>query len=198
MARIAFLAKQPKRTLGALAVLVAATGVVVGSGANFSASSANPNNSFSAGTLTIVNDKENAAILTTGTNNQRPGGPAATGVVDIQNDGSIAGTFTLSRSDVTDSDSGNPMSEKLNLVVKDCGEWTDESTVNPCGDGDDSTVYGSPTATIDDMSSSVALGNFAAQEKHRYEFTVQLDSSATDAYQGDTSSVQFDWNAVQS
>ena len=198
MARIAFLAKQPKRTLGALAVLVAATGVVVGSGANFSASSANPNNSFSAGTLTIVNDKENAAVLTTGTSNLKPGGPAATGVVDIQNDGSIAGTFTLSRSAVTNSDAANPMSGKLNIVVKDCGEWTDESTVEPCGDGDDVTVYGSPTATIDDMSSSVALGNFAAQEKHRYEFSVQLDASATDDYQGDSSSVQFDWNAVQS
>ena len=197
MARIAFLAKQPKRTLGALAVLVAATGVVVGSGANFSASSANPNNSFSAGTLTIVNDKENAAILTTGTD-LKPGGPAATGVVDIQNDGSIAGTFTLSRSAVTNSDAANPMSGKLNIVVKDCGEWTDESTVEPCGDGDDTTVYGSPAATIADMGSPVALGSFSPQEKHRYEFSVQLDASASDAYQGDGSSVRFVWNAVQS
>ena len=57
------------------------------------------------------------------------------------------------------------------------------------------TIYGSPTATIAGMSSPVALGTFAAQEKHRYEFSVQLDASATDAYQGDTSSVQFDWNA---
>ena len=54
MARIAFLIKQPKRALGALAVLVAATGVVVGSGANFSASTANPTNSFSACTLSMV------------------------------------------------------------------------------------------------------------------------------------------------
>ena len=196
MARIAFLIKQPKRALGALAVLVAATGVVVGSGANFSASSANPSNSFSAGTLTIVNDKENAAILTAG--DLKPGGAATTGVVDIQNDGSLPGVFTLSRSAVTDSDAGNPMSAKLNLVVKDCGAWPDESTVEPCGDGDDTTVYGAPVNTIAGMTSPVALGTFAAQEKHRYEFSVELDSSATDAYQGDTSSVRFDWNAVQS
>ncbi|HEX2085142.1 MAG TPA: hypothetical protein VHF89_05625 [Solirubrobacteraceae bacterium] len=196
MARIAFLAKNPKRTLGALAVIVAATGLVVGSGANFTASSANPSNSFSAGTLTILNDKEGSAILTTGSN-LKPGGAAATGVVDIRNTGSISGTFSLSRSSIVDSDAGNPMSAKLNLVVKDCGVWPDATTVEPCGDGDDTTIYGSPTATIGGMSSPVALGTFAAGEKHRYEFSVQLDASATDAYQGDTSSVQFDWNAVQ-
>ncbi|HEX2085517.1 MAG TPA: hypothetical protein VHF89_07535 [Solirubrobacteraceae bacterium] len=188
--------KNPKRTLGALAVTVAATGLVIGSGANFTASSANPNNSFSAGTLTILNDKEGSAILTTGSN-LKPGGTAATGVVDIRNTGSISGTFTLSRSAISDSDASNPMSAKLNLVVKDCGVWPDATTVEPCGDGDDTTVYGSPTATISGMSSPVALGTFAAGEKHRYEFSVQLDASATDAYQGDTSSVQFDWNAVQ-
>ena len=32
--------------------------------------------------------------------------------------------------------------------------------------------------------------------KHRYQFTVQLDGTAGNAYQGDTSSVQFDWNAA--
>ena len=192
MARIAFLIKQPKRTLGALAVLVAATGVVAGSGANFTAQSANPNNSFAAGTLSILNDKESAAILTA--SNMKPGGTAATGVVDITNTGSLAGDFTLSRSNVTNTDGANPMSAKLNLVVKDCGEWPAPATVEPCGDGDDTTVY---TGTIDGMSSAQSLGNFSAAEKHRYEFSVQLDASASDAYQGDESSVQFDWNAVQ-
>ena len=41
-----------------------------------------------------------------------------------------------------------------------------------------------------------ALGTYAASEKHRYQFTVALDSSATNAYQGDTSSVGFDFNAA--
>src|SRR5829696_5775360 len=109
VARIAFLIKQPKRALGAVA----------GSGANFTAQSANPNNSFSAGTLSILNDKENAAILTA--SNMKPGAAATTGVVDITNTGSLAGDFTLSRSNITNTDSGNPMSAKLNLVVKDCG-----------------------------------------------------------------------------
>ncbi len=195
MARIAFLIKQPKRALGALAVLVAATGVVAGSGANFTAQSANPSNSFAAGTLAIVNSKPSSAVLTA--SNLKPGGPVATGVVDIQNDGSIAGVFTLSRSAVTNSDVANPLAGKLNLVVKDCGAWPDASTPEPCGDGDDTTVYGAPVATIAGMTAPVALGTFAGGEKHRYEFSVQLDASATDAFQGGTSSVQFDWNAVQ-
>jgi hypothetical protein len=41
-----------------------------------------------------------------------------------------------------------------------------------------------------------ALGTYAANEKHRYQFTVQLDSTAGNVYQGDTSSVEFDWNAA--
>jgi hypothetical protein len=174
---------------------VAATGVVIGSGANFTASSANPSNSLSTGSLSILNNKEGAAILTA--TGMKPGDAPTTGEVDIRNTGSLSGVFTLSRSSLTDTDGSNPLSAKLNLVVKDCGVWPDATTVEPCGDGDDTTVYGASTATIAGMSSPVALGTFAAGEKHRYEFTVQLDSSATDAYQGDTSSVTFDWNAVQ-
>ena len=195
MNRIAFLIKQPKRTLGALAVLVAATGVVVGSGANFTASSANPSNSFATGSLSILNSKENAAILTA--SNMKPGDPATTGTVDIQNTGTLSGTFSLSRNAPVDNDGSNPLSGKLNLVVKDCGVWPDATTVEPCGDGDDTTIYGASTATIAGMSSPVALGTYAAGEKHRYEFSVALDSSAGDAYQGDSSTVQFNWSAVQ-
>jgi spore coat-associated protein N len=196
VARIAFLIKNPKRALGSLALLVAATGVVIGSGANFSASSANPTNQFSAGTLTILNSKEGVAVFTSGTG-LKPGGPSVVGTTDIQNTGSLPGTFTLTRSAPQDSDTGNPLSGKLNLVVKDCGVWTNSSTPNVCGDGDDTTKYGASTATLAAMSSPVALGTFAAGEKHRYEFTVSLDASASDAYQGDSTQTDFTWNAVQ-
>ena len=195
MGRIAFLIKQPKRTLGALAILVAATGVVIGSGANFTATSANPGNSFATGSLSIENSNSAAAILTA--TNMKPGGTPATGTVDIRNTGTLSGTFTLTRNAPVDTDGTNPLSAKLNLVVKDCGAWPDPTTVEPCGDGDDTTIYGSPTATISAMSTPVALGTFAANAKHRYEFTVTLDASADDNYQGDSSTIQFNWNAVQ-
>ena len=35
-----------------------------------------------------------------------------------------------------------------------------------------------------------------AAEEHRYEFSVALDTSATNAYQGDNSVVPFTWDAA--
>src|ERR687892_477283 len=95
LSRLQVLTSQPKLALGALLILLLAAGAVVGSGADFTASSANPANTFASGTLSILNSKPGAAVLTAG--NLRPGGPAATGEVDIKNDGSLSGAFTLSR-----------------------------------------------------------------------------------------------------
>ncbi len=192
MARIAFLVKQPKRALGALAVLVAATGVVVGSGANFTATSANANNDFSAGTLSIENSKAPAAVLTA--TGLKPG-ETKTGTVDIRNTGTLAGDFKLRRTALTDTPAANPLSAKLNLVVKDCGEWPNPTTAEPCDDGDDTTVL---TSTLAGMTGETALGNYGANEKHTYKFTVELDSSAGDVYQGGQSSATFTWDATQS
>jgi spore coat-associated protein N len=194
MSRLRFLAANPRLALGALLTLLLAAGAVVGSGADFTASSANPANTFAAGTLSILNSKEGTAVLTA--TNLRPGN-SQTGTVDIQNTGALSGAFTLSRTAPVDSDTGNPMSAKLNLTVVDCGTFNG-STAPTCGDGDDVTKYSA--GTIAQMGTTghlvSALGTYAASEKHRYQFTVQLDSSATNAYQGDNSSVEFDWNAA--
>jgi hypothetical protein len=40
-----------------------------------------------------------------------------------------------------------------------------------------------------------SLGSFAGGDKRRYSFSVGLDGTAGDVYQGDSSSVEFDWNA---
>ena len=53
-----FAARHPMRALGALTALIAAVAVAVGSSASFTASSANPSNTFAAGTLSILNSKE--------------------------------------------------------------------------------------------------------------------------------------------
>jgi hypothetical protein len=186
MTTMAYVTRHPRRALLALAALTASVAVAVGSSASFSASSANPSNTFAAGTLTILNSKEGFAVLTA--SGMKPGDPATTGTVDVQNTGSLSGAFTLAKSGIVDSDGVNPMSAKLDLVVKDCGDFS--SGVPTCDVGDP-VKY---TGTISAMG-TVALGTFAASEKHRYEFAVTFNSSATNAYQGDTSSVQFDWNA---
>lgn len=188
MWRIELLARRPKRTLAVLAMALAGVGVAVGSGASFTAQSANPSNTFTAGTLSMSNSGGSGAVLTA--SNLIPGN-STQGTVDIQNTGSVSGTFTLSRTGLSDSDAVNPLSVKINLVVKDCGNF---SAGTPTCDGGDPVKY---TGTLSDMSSAVALGSFAASEKHRYELTATFDVSAGNVYQGDNTSATFQWDAAQ-
>jgi spore coat-associated protein N len=194
MTRLQVLMGQPKLALGALLTLLLAAGAVVGSGADFTASSANPSNTFAAGTLSMVNSKDGVAVLTA--SDMRPGGPTSTGTVDIENTGSLSGDFTLARMAPVDNDGANPLSGKLNLTVVDCGDFSSGTPV--CGNGDDVVKYtGGTIAQMGTAGHTVdALGTYAAGEKHRYQFTVALDGSAGDDYQGDTSSVEFDFNAA--
>src|SRR5215208_971747 len=119
MSRIDVLLAYPKRTLGVLALVLVAVGVAVGSGANFSAQSANPSNTFTAGSLEIDNSLEGAAILNA--SGMVPG-DTTTGTVDIQNTGTTSGDFTLSRTNLVDTPSSPAMSSQLNVLVEDCGD----------------------------------------------------------------------------
>jgi hypothetical protein len=194
MSRLAPLTRHPRRTLATLATVLAAVGVTVASGADFTASSANPSNVFSTGTLSMNNSAANSALLTA--SNLRPGGAPATGTVDIANTGSLSGAFTLTRGTPVDSDTTYQLSQKLNVTVTDCGLYAG-STAPTCGDGDDTTVY---TGTLAQMGTSghaiASLGTFAASAKHRYQFSVGLDTTADNNYEGDSSTVAFTWNAA--
>lgn len=191
---LAPLARHPRRTLATLATVLAAVGVTVASGADFTASSANPANVFSTGTLSTYNSASNSAILTA--SNLRPAGAPATGTVDIANTGSLSGTFTLTRGTPVDSDTTNPLSTKLNVTVTDCGVYAG-TTAPTCGDGDDTTVYTGTLAQMGTTGHAIAsLGTYAASAKHRYQFSVGLDGTADNTYQGDSSTVTFSWNAA--
>src|SRR4051794_36307116 len=190
MSRIDSLIKHPKRTIGVLALVLAAVGVAIGSGADFSAQSSNPANTFTAGTLTMSNSKDNAAILTTNTSNMKPG-DSTTGTVDIQNTGSLSGTFSLSRSALTDTPASPGLSNKLDLVVKDCGDF---SVGTPTCDVGDPVKY---SGTLNAMTGTSGLGTYAASEKHRYQFVATFNSSAGNTYQAANSTATFQWDAVQ-
>jgi spore coat-associated protein N len=182
VSRLSALAAHPRRTISALAVVLAAVGVTVGSGASFTASSANANNVFTAGTLTMGNTPSSAFL---GAGNMKPG-DNATGTVDIKNTGSVAGAFSLSGT-VTSQTLG--MASQLKLRVEDCGVF-DGATPPSCGSGDvvhDGTVAG---------LSTVALGDFAGSVTHRYKFDVTLPGTTPNAFQGATATVRFDWNAT--
>src|SRR4051794_22782861 len=135
MSRLTLLAASPRRALAALATVLVAVGITAASGANFNAQSANPSNTFTAGTLSMLNSKAGAAILTA--SNMRPGDPATTGTVDIQDTGSLSAPFVLSKGTVSNTDGSNPMSDKLNLTVVDCGDFSSGTPV--CGDAGDVT-----------------------------------------------------------
>jgi spore coat-associated protein N len=195
MSRIKVLAAQPRMALGALLTLLLAAGAVVGSGADFTASSANPANTFASGTLSIANSKDGTAVLSA--SGLKPGAAATVGTVDIQNSGDLSGAFTVVRTTPIDSDLTNPLSGKLNITIVDCGTFVG-ATAPTCGDGDDVNKY--TAGTVAQMGTPghliSTLGTYAAGEKHRYQFSVQLDGTAGNVYQGDTSMVEFDWNAV--
>jgi spore coat-associated protein N len=195
MTTIHRLAARPRRTVTALATALAAAGVAVGSGADFTSRSANPANTFTAGTLVMDNSRDAAAIFSP--SNMKPGGAPQTGTVDIQNKGSLAAAFTLTRDqlDSTDAGASNPsaFATKVNLVVTDCGAY-DGATAPGCGDAGETEVY---SGTLAAMDAATRLGDYSAGEKHRYQFAAALDASAGNEYQGDSSSARFVWDAAQ-
>jgi hypothetical protein len=192
MSRFKSLKANPRRSLAALATVLVAVGVTGASGANFNASSANPSNTFTAGTLTMSNSNAGVAILNA--SDMRPGAPATTGLVDIANTGSLTSPFVLTKGTVVDSISTGAMSTKLNLKVVDCGVF---SPAAPTCDVADPVIYSGKIANMGTAGYPVAaLGSFAQNVKHRYEFSVDLDGTADDTFQGGKSVVQFLWSAT--
>jgi hypothetical protein len=181
----------PRKALAALGAVVLAGAVVIGSGADFTSTSANPNNTFTAGNLTHLNSKAGAAILTASL--MQPGDDT-TGTVDITNDGDVAGDFSLSKSNLVDTPASPAFSAKLDLVVEDC---------------EDDTTCASPTEIYSGKlgaMGTIALGSYAVDETHRYRFTVTFPdggvppspTTGDNAYKDASTSVQFDWESVQS
>jgi spore coat-associated protein N len=182
VSRLAALAAHPRRTIGALAVVLAAVGITVGSGANFTAHSANPANTFTAGTLAIGNSASSAILSAT---NLKPG-DVSTGTVDIQNTGSIPGTFTLSTSNAVDTAT---LLGQLDLKVEDCGLFSGTTAPN-CASTN--FVYNGKANAV----GTAALGSYAANAKHRYQFSVTMPTTIANTFQGTTASVEFDWDAA--
>jgi spore coat-associated protein N len=182
--RLHALAAHPRRSLAALAVVLAAVGITVGSGANFTASAANPGNVFTTGTLLIGDSSSTALLNVTG---MKPG-DSSSGTVDITNTGSLAGDFALKTANASGY---TALLGQMDLTVLDCGAWT--TTAPNCSTGT-TTVFSGKVSALTNSS----LGNYAGGIKHRYQFTATLPSSTDDTYQGRTAQVDFSWSATQS
>lgn len=180
--------KRRRRLLVALpvAIVLIAASAVIGSGAVFTATSANPSNVFTAGNLKHTNSEDGAAILTA--DKMKPG-DTAQGTVTITNDGDLDGTFSVTGGTPDDEpgDNGGNLSEVLTLVIIDQTGPT--------------TIY---TGDIDGVS-GVAAGDIAVGASRTYEFTVTFPDGGTptgpttddNAYKASSMEIQFDWNQVQ-
>ncbi len=178
----------PLRIVGVVFSLAIAVGIASGSGANFNARTANPDNILTAGNLTMSNSKDGSAILST--LRMKPG-DTSTGTVDIKNTGDIPGVFTLAQSALTNTPSSPALSAKLDLKVEDLGDPTSPNSSPP-------VKYTGKLGSLP----STALGTFAAGDTHRYRFTVTFpdggSGGADNAYRGGATSAQFDWESTSS
>jgi hypothetical protein len=193
MSRIQSLVSRPKRTLAALATVLVAVGITAASGASFNASSANANNTFSTGTMTMSNTPSMATLSAA---NIKPGDAATSGTTMIKNTGTLAGAFTLAKANLVDVNVANPaslLSTQLNLVVTDCGASA-VVTDPTCGEAvlnDDTVKYSGPLGAM----GTTALGNIPGGTRHLYKFSVDLPLATTNLFQGASTTVDFDWNA---
>lgn len=171
---MSYITRNPKRSIGALATALAAVGVAVGSGATFTAQTANPATSATAGELIHTNSKNGAAILTP--DNMKPGDVEA-GTVTIENTGTLAGKFKLSeKNDSTTFEAG-----ALKLKIEDVASGAQ--------------VYSGDMTAVPDAG--LDLGTYAVGEKHTYRFTITLDQNAGNANQGKKAQADYVFDEVQ-
>ena len=181
--------ESPLKIVSALFVLSLVAMMAVASGASFTSTSANPGNIVTAGTMSHSNSKDDDTILAV--SGLKPD-DSASGTVDIANTGNSDGVFTLTKSNILNSDTDNPLSAKLDLLVEDLGP--------PSAPTAPVQKYGGKLGAM----GTIGLGTYASGEAHRYKFTVTFPDGGTpagptsgdNAYKGDSASVRFNWESV--
>lgn len=181
--------ESPLKIVSALFVLSLAAMMAVASGASFTSTSANPGNIVTAGTMSHSNSKAGSAILNV--TGLKPA-QSDSGTVDITNTGDSAGVFTLTKSNVLNGDTVNPLSSKLDLLVEDLGP--------PSAPTAPQQRYAGKLGAM----GAIGLGTYTTGEAHRYKFTVTFPDGGTpsgpttgdNAYKGDSVELDYNWESV--
>lgn len=185
------LGQRRMQVLLVMAVLLLAVSVAVTSSASFTAQSANPGNVFTAGDLTLGNDKEGAPVVVMAPGPMMPG-DIASGTVQITNTGGGSGVIQLDMTNIADTinlPGTNPLSETLFLHIED-------ETGFVVYDGD-----------LDAWAGPYSCGPaFAAAQAHTYTFDVTFPDSdlgsmpatagSDNIYKNCSTMVDFVWTAV--
>ena len=167
MNRLKAVLKQRKlQVLLTLGALLLAISVAVASGANFTASSANAGNAFTAGTLTMSNNDAPGAIFLSTPAKMRPGA-VSTGTVTVANTGDVPGQFSMSATATSDP---NNLGANLNLLIMEGGTTIYTGKLNAVG--------------------TLALGTWQSTggtSSHTYAFTVTWPNNSPSSDATDTS-----------
>jgi spore coat-associated protein N len=190
--------KRRMMVLLTLTVLVLAAAALIASSASFTATSANPGNVFTAGSLSIGNFRSDGTTDNTGQvvaslsmSGMKPG-DSTTGTEVIKNTGTLPGAFTLSG--VMDTSAANYLAAfagYLTLTVTEDGVTL--VNAQPLSSALTTAI------TLD----TVAAGHnsvFAPAETHTYVFTVKFPNGAAgveNAYMGKSATINLTWSAVQ-
>jgi spore coat-associated protein N len=179
----------PRRWLIALAGLMIASVVAIGSGANFKSTSANPGSLITTGTILVTDSLAGQSVLNVSL--MKPGG-STSGNVTIENGGNVPARFTLAKANLADTPASPALSAKLTIQIQDLG---DPSCTSGCPAA--VTVY---SGTLGSMG-ALPLGTFAAGATHQYRFTVTFPNGGSDgadnAYGGASTRVDYTWTATQ-
>ena len=160
-----------RKALVPLTTLAAAGALAIGSGADFSSESANPNSIVASGTLTQSNSKAGAAVFNI--SNIKPGDVVG-GEVTITNTGSLPAVMSATEGSFS---STFVTASNLKLVV------TEGAT----------ELYNGNFGSM----GTKALGTFTAGQAKTFKFTVTFAQTAGNAEQGKTASATYTWNGAQ-
>jgi hypothetical protein len=189
-----------RKLLVSLAVVgLAATAIAAATWSSFSKTSANPSNSFSAGTVSLGDNDASGSVLSL--SSVRPGGTSS-GCIGVTHNGSLSSAVRLYGS------ATGSLAQYLTLTITrgtetapsfpSCSTFTADST-NYIGSGA-GVVYSGTLSSFSSTKTDYASGlvdpsTWAAGNSHSFKFTLTLPSGAAAAAQGLSSTAAFTWEA---
>ncbi|TPW77025.1 hypothetical protein FJ658_02990 [Schumannella sp. 10F1B-5-1] len=180
------------------AVLISGAAVAGGSYSAFSATTSNPTNNWTAGTVALTDDDSNTALFTA--TNLKPGS-TGTKCILVTSTGSLASLVKLYG---TASATTNGLSSYIDLTITQGSGATNASCTGftPLATG--SSVYSGTLANFASSYSSYSNGvsswttTGAASETRAYQFTYTVQSGTPNSAQGGTAALGFTWEAQNS
>lgn len=189
--------------------LVATAGIVAASSYSvFTSTSSSPGNSFSAGSVVLMNDSTTAGTQSsTGSalytaSNITPTSPAVVKCVTVQSSGSVPSAVKFyTGSPTTSNPSGNSLASYLKVQVEvgtagsTCSSFTSSSSIVAAGTTLTQLETFTSYSNSKDTTWTPAGGT---TETRAFRFTVTPDSAMPNSLQGASTGVTFIWEADNS